>query len=64
MRKRYQLENLHCPDCATKIEKTLSGLHGVKEVKLNFSLGTLEIEADRDVDVEKNHSICRKAMSR
>lgn len=53
MRKRYQLENLHCPDCATKIEKTLSGLHGVKEVKLNFSLGTLEIEADRDVDVEK-----------
>lgn len=53
MKKRYQIENLHCPDCAAKIEKTLSSIEGVKKVKLNFSLGILDVESDRYVDVEK-----------
>lgn len=52
MKKRYYLENLHCPDCATKIERTLSKVNNVKKVKLNFSLGVLDVESDGDVDVE------------
>lgn len=58
MRKRYQLENLHCANCAAKIEKALSQTEGVKKVNLNFTLGTLDIESDREVNVEKIiHSI-------
>lgn len=53
MRKRYQLENLHCPDCAAKIEKVLSKTEGVRKVNLNFSLGVLDIDSDHDIDVEK-----------
>ncbi|MEJ5228728.1 MAG: heavy metal translocating P-type ATPase [Pseudothermotoga sp.] len=52
MRKRYQLENLHCPNCAAKIEKVLSQTEGVKRVKLNFTLSTLDVEVDRELDVE------------
>lgn len=53
MKKRYHLENLHCPDCAAKIEKALSKTKGIKKVKMNFSLGVLDVESDRYVDVEK-----------
>ncbi|MFN3282940.1 MAG: heavy metal translocating P-type ATPase, partial [Pseudothermotoga sp.] len=53
MKKRYYLENLHCPDCAAKIERTLSKVNNVKKVKLNFSLGILDVESDGDVDVER-----------
>lgn len=52
MKKRYYVENLHCPDCAAKIERTLSKVNNVKKVKLNFSLGILDVESDGDVDVE------------
>lgn len=52
MKKRYYLENLHCPDCAAKIERTLSKVNSVKKVKLNFSLGVLDVESDSDVDVK------------
>ncbi|WP_041083590.1 heavy metal translocating P-type ATPase [Thermotoga profunda] len=53
MRKRYQLENLHCPDCAAKIEKVLSKTEGVRKVNLNFSLGVLDVDSEYDIDVEK-----------
>jgi len=53
VRKRYHLENLHCPNCAAKIEKVLSQTEGVKRVKLNFTLSTLDVEIDQEVDVEK-----------
>lgn len=53
MKKRYHLENLHCPDCAAKIENALSKTKGIKKVKMNFSLGVLDVESDCYVDVEK-----------
>ncbi len=53
MKKRYQIENLHCPDCAAKIEKTLSETEGIKKAKLNFSLGILEVESNQQIDIEK-----------
>lgn len=53
MKKRYHLENLNCPDCAAKIEKTLAKASGVRKVKLNFSIGVLDVESDDDVDVKK-----------
>lgn len=53
MKKRYEIKNLHCPDCAAKIENALKNSEGVKKATLNFSLGTLDIECEEFVDVKK-----------
>ncbi len=53
MKKTYKLKNLCCPDCAREIEDILRKANGVKEVKLNFSLGTLKVESENEIDVAK-----------
>lgn len=35
-----------CPSCVTKIEKSLSGLSGVRLAKVHFATGRIEVDHD------------------
>lgn len=52
--KKYLLEGLNCASCAGKIEKIVSNLDEVYELKLNFALSTLEVKVDKNTkDITK-----------
>ncbi|AEH51093.1 heavy metal translocating P-type ATPase [Pseudothermotoga thermarum] len=53
MRRIYKLKNLCCPNCARRIEETIKKTKGVKSVKLNFSLGILKVESEKEIDVRR-----------
>ncbi len=44
--KKYQLKNLDCASCASKIEDNLTKLGGVKFVSVNFANATMTIDTD------------------
>ena len=41
-------EELSCPSCIGKIEKSLQALDGVEEAKVHFSAGRIEVRHDPD----------------
>jgi Cd2+/Zn2+-exporting ATPase len=49
--KSVKLQNLHCANCALKIEKKLNELDEISNVSLNFSAGTLSFEKNVKHDV-------------
>ena len=49
--KSVKLQNLHCANCALKIEKRLNELEEINNVSLNFSAGTLSFEKNVKHDV-------------
>ncbi len=48
MRKVFKLEDLDCAHCAQKMEDGIRKLDGVKDVKVNFIMQKLTLEADDD----------------
>lgn len=44
--KKYQLKNIDCASCASKIEDGLSKMEGVKSCAVNFATATLQIDTD------------------
>ena len=48
--KKYDLKNLDCASCASKIEASLSKMEEVKFVSVNFANLTMIIDTD---DIEK-----------
>lgn len=51
--KKYQLKNIDCASCATKIEDGLSKLEGVKSCSVNFANSSLLIDTDNIESVKK-----------
>ncbi len=49
--QKVKLENLHCANCAIKIQKSLSDMPQLKNVDLNFSTSTLSFEKNIDKDI-------------
>lgn len=45
----FQLEELTCPSCIKKIEKALSQLKGVSEVKVLFNLSKAKVSYMEDM---------------
>lgn len=39
-------DELSCPSCVTKIEKSLQALAGVERAKVRFNAGRIEVEHD------------------
>jgi copper chaperone len=39
-------DELSCPSCVTKIEKTLQGLSGVESAHVRFNTGRIEVDHD------------------
>jgi Cd2+/Zn2+-exporting ATPase len=50
IREKFILEGLNCANCATKIEKRVSELDEVKQSKMNFTMKTLDVEVDGDLE--------------
>jgi len=46
--EHYNIEGLDCPDCALKLEQSLSKIHGVTWVSLNFATCKLWFEYEPD----------------
>lgn len=50
MKKIINIEGMACMKCVARVEKALSGLSGVTEVKVNLENKTAEIEAENVTD--------------
>ena len=46
MKKRYQIEDLCCANCAAKIEEQIRKLEGVNSASVNFLTQKLTLDAD------------------
>jgi len=46
IREVFQLDNLHCPSCVTRIERAVNGMPGVTAARLAFAAGRLTVEYD------------------
>ncbi len=44
LKKQFNLQGLHCVDCANKIEDKISKISRVKKTNINFSNKTLTLE--------------------
>ncbi len=63
MKKVVKLENLDCANCAAKMENAIKKIDGVKDVKINFMMQKMTLEADdaiwNDV-VAQAIKVCKK----
>ena len=48
MKKRYQLKDLDCANCAAKMEETINKIDGVQKAEVSFMMQKLTVEADED----------------
>jgi len=48
MKKKYNLEDLDCANCAAKMEAGIKKIDGVKDATVSFMAQKLTIEADDD----------------
>lgn len=46
MKKSYTLENLCCPNCASKIERAIAALDGVRSCSLAFFTKRLSLDVE------------------
>lgn len=63
MKKKFNLENLDCANCAAKMEEGIKKLDGVKLASVNFLTQKLTLEAEDekfDEILEKASAICKK----
>ncbi|RDU70710.1 heavy metal translocating P-type ATPase [Helicobacter aurati] len=52
--QKFQLSNLDCSSCAQKLERGLSNLPFIKNVKVNFSTNTLYIQTEENIAAQNN----------
>ena len=55
MKKKYKLDEIDCANCALKLENAIREIDGVSDVKVNYMMQKMTIEADDASfdDVEK-----------
>ena len=51
MKKKYKLDEVDCANCALKLENAIKEVNGVANVKVNYMMQKLTLEAD-DADFE------------
>lgn len=56
----FKIIGMHCASCALTIEKTVSGLNGIKSAQVNFASETLLVEFD---ELKINADALRKTVS-
>lgn len=52
MKKRFNLQELDCANCAAKMEAAIKKLDGVKDANVSFMAQKLTLEAEDGVDME------------
>ena len=63
MKKKYKMDEIDCANCALKLENAIKEVPGVSNVKVNYMMQKLTLEAeDASFDeVEKNVlSVCKR----
>ena len=63
MKKRYQIEDLCCANCAAKMEAAIGKLDGVNSATINFLTQKLTLDADDaryDAILDQAEAIIRK----
>lgn len=63
MKKKYKLDEIDCANCALKLEDAVRGIHGVTNVKVNYMMQKLTLEADDSQfhKVEKEmYAVCKR----
>ncbi len=48
MKKRFELEDLDCANCALKMENAIRKIDGVKDVSVSYMTQKMTLEADDD----------------
>ena len=51
-KKIFRIEGMHCASCASKIEKAIKKIKGVREVSVNFATKKAYVEVDENKDNE------------
>ena len=63
MKKRYNLRDLDCADCAAKMENAIRRIDGVRDASVSFLTQKLTLEADEgrfDAILREAVAVCRK----
>lgn len=63
MKKRFDMENLDCANCAARMEEGIKKIDGVIDAKVSFMTQKLVIDADEemfDEILKKAVAVCRK----
>ncbi len=59
--RRYQVKNIMCAACVSRVEKAVSAIAGVQGVSVNLVDGTMTVSADEQVDFETIREAVKKA---
>ena len=63
MKKRYNLRDLDCANCAAKMENAIRRIDGVRDASVSFLTKKLTLEADEgrfDAILREAVAVCRK----
>ena len=63
MKKRYNLRDLDCANCAAKMENAIRRIDGVRDASVSFLTQKLTLEADEgrfDAILRDAVAVCRK----
>lgn len=63
MKKRFQLVDLDCANCAAKMEEAIKKIDGVKDANVSFIMQKMTVDADDsrfDAIMNEVVSICKK----
>lgn len=63
MKKKYNLKDLDCANCASKMETAIKKIPGVKEASVSFMTQKLTIDAEDsrfDAIMQEVVAVCRK----
>lgn len=63
MKKRFDMENLDCANCAARMEEGIKKIEGVNDAKVSFMTQKLVIDADEDrfdEILKKAVEVCRR----
>ncbi|MGM0611292.1 MAG: copper ion binding protein, partial [Thermodesulfobacteriota bacterium] len=59
--RRYQVKNIMCAACVSRVEKAVLALSGVHNVSVNMVDGTMVVNADSDVHSDAIREAVKKA---
>lgn len=63
MKKKYKMDEIDCANCALKLENAIKEVSGVSNVKVNYMMQKLTLEADDASfdEIEKNVlAVCKR----
>lgn len=63
MKRKFNLENLDCANCAAKMERNILKISGVDTANVNFFMQTMTIEAEDNMFEEimkEVERVCKK----